>query len=98
MMSEVFCKAIPAVVTSAFASKFVLMLSAGNLAGRLGWAAISDKISRRTTFLILTCLSMPVYMSLPTIVNQVIATQSTVPLYVFCAGTTLAISMMGIFK
>ena len=31
MMSEVFSAVLPAVVTSAFASKFLLMLSAGNL-------------------------------------------------------------------
>lgn len=31
MMSEVFSTMLPAVVTSAFAAKFVLMLSAGNL-------------------------------------------------------------------
>ena len=36
MMSEVFSKAMPVVVTSAFASHFVLMLAAGNLGGRLG--------------------------------------------------------------
>ena len=31
MMSEVFSTALPAIVTSAFAAKFILMLSAGNL-------------------------------------------------------------------
>lgn len=31
MMSEVFSAALPAIVTSAFAAKFILMLSAGNL-------------------------------------------------------------------
>ena len=31
MMSEVFSSALPAIVTSAFAAKFILMLSAGNL-------------------------------------------------------------------
>jgi hypothetical protein len=54
MMSEVFSSALPLIVTSAFATKFVLMLSAGNLGGRLGWAAVSDMIGRRSTFLIFT--------------------------------------------
>jgi hypothetical protein len=31
MMSEVFSSALPAIVTSAFASNFLLMLSTGNL-------------------------------------------------------------------
>lgn len=95
MMSEVFSKAVPAIVTSAFASKFVLMLSAGNLGGRLAWAAFSDKVGRRATFMLLTGMSIPIYMSLPTIVDQVITTQSSVPLYLFCAGTTAAVTMMG---
>ena len=31
MMSEVFTAVLPGIVTSAFAAKFVMMLSAGNL-------------------------------------------------------------------
>ncbi len=54
MMSEVFSAALPAIVTSAFATKFLLSLAAGNLGGRLGWAAVSDMVGRRATFLIFT--------------------------------------------
>ena len=43
MMSEVFSAVLPAVVTSAFASKFLLMLSAGNLGMT---SALSDTIIR----------------------------------------------------
>eukprot|EP01038_Epipyxis_sp_PR26KG_P004904 gene4904-6867_t len=95
MMSEVFSSALPAVVTSAFAAKYLLMLSAGNLGGRLGWAAVSDVIGRRPTFMIFTLASVPVYLALPSLVDGVISTGSTVPLYGFCASTVLAISMMG---
>ena len=94
MMSEVFNTALPAIVTSAFASKFVLMLSGGNLGGRIGWAAVSDYIGRRKTFMIFTFASVPLYLSLPTIVDYVVTSPSAAPLYVFCAGTTLAVSMM----
>ena len=95
MMSEVFSAALPAVVTSAFAAKFVLMLSAGNLGGRLGWAAVSDAIGRRNTFLIFTIGSVPLYLAIPTIVENVVVTGSTVPLYAFCASTAMCISGMG---
>jgi MFS family permease len=95
MMSEVFSAALPAVVTSAFAAKFVLMLAGGNLGGRLGWAAISDAIGRRKTFMIFTLGSIPVYFSLPYLVEGVVSTGSALPLYLFCAGTAAAVSGMG---
>lgn len=95
MMSEVFSAAMPTVVTAAFASTFVLMLSSGNLGGRIGWAAVSDVIGSRNTFYILTMGSVPLYLAMPTLVDSVITTQSTLPLYLFCAGTTLAVSGMG---
>jgi len=95
MMSEVFSRAVPLLATSAFASKFVLMLSAGNLCGRLGWASASDFIGRRATFAAITCASVPIYMSLPYLADSVISTQSALPLYIFCGGATMAIINMG---
>lgn len=95
LMSEVFSGVLPAIVTSAFASKFVLMLSGGNLGGRLGWAALSDTIGPRKTFFMFTALSAPLYFALPTIVDSVITTQSAAPLYLFCGSTALAVSFMG---
>jgi MFS family permease len=95
MMSEVFSAAVPALATSAFASKFVLMLSAGNLGGRLFWASMSDYIGRRATFATITCASVPIYMSLPYLADAVISTQAAMPLYIFCAGTTMAVINMG---
>ena len=95
MMSEVFSTLLPAVVTSAFASKFLLMLSAGNLGGRMGWAAVSDAIGRRNTFFIFTLGSVPLYFALPTIINMVVSTGSPEPLYLFCASTVTAISIFG---
>ena len=54
LMSEVFSGVLPTVVTAAFASSFILMLSCGNLGGRLAWAALSDKLGRRPTFHLFT--------------------------------------------
>lgn len=95
MMNEVFSAALPAIVTSAFASQYLQMLGAGNLAGRLGWASLSDVIGRRYTFAIFTAGCVPLYLGLPTLVEQVMATGSTIPLYGFCASTVLVISAMG---
>lgn len=44
MVQSVFSPALPALVTTSFASLYLMSLAAGNLAGRLGWAALSDKI------------------------------------------------------
>lgn len=54
MMNEIFSSTLPGIVTAAFAGNYVLALSAGNLGGRLGWAALSDKIGRRPTFMMFT--------------------------------------------
>ena len=46
MVQSVFSPALPALVTTSFASLYLYLMSlaTGNLAGRLGWAALSDKI------------------------------------------------------
>ena len=48
MMSEVFSSLLPAVVTSAFASSFLLMLSAGNLGEK--FALYHNKLSYSKLF------------------------------------------------
>lgn len=95
MLNEVFASILPAVVTSAFATNFVMLLAAGNLGGRLGWAAISDMIGRRRTFLIFTSGAVPLYLIMPTIVENVLTSGSSLPLYMFCASTAMAVSAMG---
>lgn len=63
--------------------------------GRLIWAAVSDVIGRRNTFMIFTTGSIPLYFFLPSMVDSVVTTGSSLPLYGFCVSTALAISMMG---
>lgn len=71
------------------------MLSAANLGGRLGWAAVSDVIGRRKTFYIFTLLSAPLYFSLPYYISSVVEQGSTLPLYAFIGSTVACISFMG---
>ena len=61
----------------------------------LGWAAVSDMIGRRSTFLIFTSVAVPLYFVMPTIVENVVTSGSALPLYMFCTSATLAVSAMG---
>ena len=74
-------------------------MAGGNLAGRLGWAAVSDKIGRKTTFNIFTLGAVPIFASLPYCIEQVVnnpeSAMSPVYLGAFCASTVMAISIMG---
>lgn len=95
MVSDVFSSALPAIVTASFGSTFLLLLAAGNLGGRLGWSAFSDKFGRRNTFHLIALGSLPLYLSVPFLVNSVVSTQSALPLFLFCGSTALAISFYG---
>jgi MFS family permease len=71
MISDVFTAAMPMVVTASFASSYLMAMAGGNLAGRLVWAAVSDKIGRRNTFHIFTLGAVPIFASVPFCVSQV---------------------------
>lgn len=95
MMLEVFGNNMPKVVTASFAATFVLLLSTGNLMGRILWALLSDKIGRRATFSIFTLGSIPLYLALPSLVGGVVTYSSLAYLYGFIGCTVLSISIMG---
>ena len=56
---------------------------------------MSDAIGRRNTFFIFTLSSLPLYFAVPSIVESVVSTGATMPLYGFCGTTVLAISIFG---
>jgi len=58
------------------------------------WAAVSDRVGRPAVFALFTAGSIPLYLSVPTLVNLT-ASSGEIPLYVFIAGTATAISFMG---
>merc|ERR1719348_2612283 len=97
MIQSVFADAMPALVTASFASAYLMSLA--NLGGRLGWAAISDKIGRRNTFHIYTLGSIPIFGSLPYLIEQCVSnpTGTLAPAYLaaFCGSTVAAISILG---
>ncbi|TRY75414.1 hypothetical protein TCAL_00566 [Tigriopus californicus] len=73
MIGEVFTSSMPGLVTAAFASSYLMAMAGGNLAGRLGWAAVSDKIGRRATFNVFTLGAVPIFASLPYTITQVVS-------------------------
>ena len=95
MVSDVFSSALPTIVRASFGSTFLLLLAAGNLGGRLGWSAFSDKFGRRNTFHLIALGSLPLYLAVPYLVDSVVSTQSALPLFLFCGSTALAISFYG---
>ena len=84
--------------TSAFAATFVQLLSVGNLGGRFGWSALSDKIGRKTTFALFTCVGAPLCLSLPYIISfgtNEIGNVNNTSLMMFYGSTMLIISFFG---
>jgi len=99
MIQNVFADAMPAVVTTGFASAYLMAMASGNLAGRLGWAAFSDKFGRRTTFYCFTLGSIPIFGSLPYLITQCVndPTGPMAKFYLgaFCFNTVAAITVLG---
>ena len=99
MIQNVFTDAMPALVTTGFASAYLMAMAGGNLGGRIAWAAVSDKIGRWNTFQMFTLVAIPIYAGLPFLINQCVSdpSGSLAPLYLggFCASTVLVRSGLG---
>merc|ERR1711936_1132382 len=67
--------------------------------GRIGWAAISDKIGRRNTFHCYTLGSIPIFGCLPFLINECVTnpTGPLAPYYLgsFCVSSVAAITILG---
>ena len=72
MITEIFSCHQPDIVTATFATVYLMAMSSGNLFGRFGWAALSDRIGRRLTFNIFSGTGLLVYTSLPVIITFII--------------------------
>jgi len=99
MIQNVFTGAMPDLVTPGFASAYLMGLAAGNLGGRIGWAAVSDRIGRWNTFQGFTLIAFPIFAASPYLINNCVMdpTGPYAPYYLgaFCASTVLALSVMG---
>jgi MFS family permease len=72
MITEIFSCHQPDIVTAAFATGYLMAMSSGNLFGRFGWAALSDRIGRRLTFNIFCGTGLMVYTSIPFLIQFII--------------------------
>lgn len=95
MMSEIFGTVMPLVVTAAFASTYVLMISVFNMVGRFFWASTSDYIGRKATYTCFFALGTLLYLSIPYFATSVASNPSMLYLLGFYAATMIIFSMYG---
>ncbi|MCB2105813.1 MAG: OFA family MFS transporter, partial [Rhodobacteraceae bacterium] len=95
MMSEIFGTGMPLVVTAAFASTYVLMISVFNMVGRFFWASTSDFIGRKATYMCFFVLGTVLYLSIPYFASAVATNPATIYLIGFYAATMIIFSMYG---
>ncbi|ODM45833.1 MFS transporter permease [Ruegeria sp. PBVC088] len=95
MMSEIFGTVLPLVVTAAFASTYVMMISVFNMCGRFFWASTSDYIGRKATYMCFFVLGTALYLSIPYFATAVTTNPSMIYLIGFYAATMIIFSMYG---
>jgi len=95
MMTDIFGTTLPAVVDSAFAGTYVVMISVFNMVGRFIWASTSDYIGRRNTYWVFFALGIVLYLSIPFSAQQVSASPAVVWLIYFYAATMIIFTMYG---
>jgi len=95
MMSEIFTQALPDIVTPVFTSTYIMLISAGNLGGRIGWSTVSDSFGRQRMFTMFYCVSIPLFAMIPLVVQQATATSSLIPLALFCTSNVIIYSFFG---
>ena len=95
MMSEIFGTGLPLVVTAAFASTYVLMISVFNMVGRFFWASTSDFIGRKATYMWFFVLGTILYLSIPYFASAGASAPNMNYLIGFYAATMIIFSMYG---
>ncbi|WP_370207292.1 OFA family MFS transporter [Pararhodobacter marinus] len=95
MMSEIFGSVMPLVVTAAFASTYVLMISVFNMVGRFFWASTSDYIGRKATYTCFFALGTVLYLSIPYFASAVATNPALIYLIGFYVATMIIFSMYG---
>ncbi|MEO3478002.1 OFA family MFS transporter [Phaeobacter sp. CAU 1743] len=95
MMSEIYGTTMPLIVTAAFASTYVLMISVFNMVGRFFWASTSDFIGRKNTYHAFFILGTILYLSIPYFATAGAANPSMFYLIGFYVATMIIFSMYG---
>lgn len=95
MMSEIYGTSMPLIVTAAFASTYVLMISVFNMVGRFFWASTSDFIGRKNTYHCFFVLGTILYLSIPYFATAGSENPSMFYLLGFYVATMIIFSMYG---
>lgn len=95
MMSDIYGTTMPLIVTAAFASTYVLMISVFNMVGRFFWASTSDFIGRKNTYHCFFVLGTVLYLSIPYFATAGAANPSMFYLIGFYVATMIIFSMYG---
>lgn len=95
MMSEIYGNSLPLIVTAAFASVYVLMISVFNMVGRFFWASTSDYIGRKNTYHIFFVAGTLLYLSIPYFATAGSESASVFYLIGFYVATMVIFSMYG---
>jgi MFS family permease len=95
LMQDLFGSALPTIVTGAFATSFVLAISAFNMAGRFFWASVSDYLGRQRTYTIFFVLGIVLYLSIPFIAAEGSRSPAVAWLVLFYAVTMVIFTLYG---
>ena len=95
MITEIFQKKAALIVTSAFTTWYVMLISIFNMAGRIIWASASDYIGRKNTYYCFFILGIILYSSIPISAQTFDIAPVIVWLILFYAATMIIFTMYG---
>jgi len=95
MITEIFQKKAALIVTSAFTTWYVMLISIFNMAGRIIWASASDFIGRKNTYYCFFILGIILYSSIPISAQTFDIAPVVVWLILFYAATMIIFTMYG---
>ena len=95
MITEIFQKKAALIVTSAFTTWYVMLISIFNMAGRIIWASASDYIGRKNTYYCFFILGIILYSSIPISAQTFDIAPVVVWLILFYGATLIIFTMYG---
>lgn len=95
MITEIFQKKAALIVTSAFTTWYVMLISIFNMAGRFIWASTSDFIGRKNTYYCFFILGIILYSSIPISAQTFDIAPVIVWLILFYGATLIIFTMYG---
>ena len=95
MITEIFQKKAALIVTSAFTTWYVMLISIFNMVGRIMWASASDYIGRKNTYYCFFILGIILYSSIPISAQTFDIAPVIVWLILFYGATLVIFTMYG---